>query len=125
MDVGGGSGYSFIEFGGEFIFITKFYYYLELTTVRRNLMYHQVCGGAPTEATIRFSSGNSMRAGIYDEEINDCVSDYVVSSYAPTITTLLSDMPLPTNPLKMVAVIQHDTPDQSSLPCAADEATEN
>lgn len=60
-------------------------------------------------------------AGIYDEENTECVSDYVVSSYTPTLTALLGDMPLPSNPFKVVAVIQRDTPGQTSLPSVADE----
>ena len=49
------------------------------------------------------------------------VSDYVVSSYTPTISTLLSSSPLPANSFKMMAVIQPHTPGQKSLPCTLDE----
>ncbi|KAJ7108164.1 CHAT domain-containing protein [Mycena epipterygia] len=62
-------------------------------------------------------------AGIYGMEGTDCVSDYVVSSYTPTITALL-DPPSPSHlapKFKMTAVIQPYTPDFSPLPGAQKE----
>jgi CHAT domain-containing protein len=51
----------------------------------------------------------------------DSVSNYVVSSYTPTISSLLRDVPLPTNAFKMMVIIQPQTPGQKSLPCTVDE----
>jgi CHAT domain-containing protein len=58
---------------------------------------------------------------MYLTEGTDSVSDYVVSSYTPTISSLLHDIPLPTNPFKMMVIIQSHTPGQKSLPCTIDE----
>ena len=50
------------------------------------------------------------------------VSDYIISSYIPTIRSLLNDTPpLSTNPFNTLAVIQPDTPDQKPLPYTLDE----
>ena len=60
-------------------------------------------------------------AGIYSPNGTDCVSDYVISSYTPTLTALL-DPPTRTAPwFKMTAVIQPDAPDCSPLPGAEQE----
>ena len=39
-----------------------------------------------------------------------CVSDYVVSSYTPTVSALLRDTPLHPTPFKMMVVIQPELP---------------
>jgi CHAT domain-containing protein len=49
------------------------------------------------------------------------ITDYVVSSYTPTISTLLNHVPVPTNLFKMMVVIQPDTPGQTSLPYTIEE----
>ena len=54
-------------------------------------------------------------AGLYGAEESKCIFDYVVSSYTPTISALLRDMPPPSTPLKMVVVVQPE------LPCTKDE----
>jgi CHAT domain-containing protein len=61
-------------------------------------------------------------AGIYGEEIKDCTSDYVVSSYTPTLTALL-DPPVDkaTTPFKTTVVIQPYTPNFNPLPGARQE----
>ncbi|KAJ7206605.1 CHAT domain-containing protein [Mycena pura] len=60
-------------------------------------------------------------AGIYGSSGTDCVSDYVISSYTPTLTALL-DPPTQTAPsFKMTAVIQPDAPNCSPLPGAEQE----
>ncbi|KAF8144052.1 CHAT domain-containing protein [Mycena galopus ATCC 62051] len=60
-------------------------------------------------------------AGIYGTAITDCASDYVVSSYTPTLTALL-DRPVETSTLfKMTAVIQPQAPNCSPLPGAREE----
>ncbi|KAJ6589617.1 CHAT domain-containing protein [Mycena capillaripes] len=62
-------------------------------------------------------------AGIYDEHGTDCVSDYVVSSYTPTLAALLDS---PTNTMasfKMTAVIEPNAPNCSPLPGTAAELT--
>ena len=43
---------------------------------------------------------------MHDTEEPECLSDYVVSSYTPTISALSRDKPLPSTPFKMVVVIQ-------------------
>jgi len=60
-------------------------------------------------------------AGIYLTERMENVSDYVVSSYTPTISSLLSDIPSSTHSFKMMVVVQPETPGQRSLPCTLDE----
>jgi len=60
-------------------------------------------------------------AGIYIPEGTVCVSDYVVSSYTPTISSLLRDVPVSTSAFKMMAVIQPDTYGQQPLPYTLDE----
>ncbi|KAJ7778945.1 CHAT domain-containing protein [Mycena metata] len=63
-------------------------------------------------------------AGIYEEHNGDCLSDYVISSYAPTLGTLL-DPPKPPDhaphTFKMTAVIQPQTAGHSYLKYAKDE----
>ncbi|KAJ7100413.1 CHAT domain-containing protein [Mycena epipterygia] len=63
-------------------------------------------------------------AGLYEPLRTDCVSDYAVSSYTPTLTFLL-DQPTRTTPVfKMTAVIQPETPMLPSLPATKDELTQ-
>ncbi|KAF8510032.1 CHAT domain-containing protein [Gautieria morchelliformis] len=59
-------------------------------------------------------------AGMYNAGELQCVSDYVVSSYTPTITALLSDMPI-SDPFKVMVVIEPNTPGQSGLSYTVDE----
>ncbi|KAJ7500919.1 CHAT domain-containing protein [Mycena galericulata] len=60
-------------------------------------------------------------AGIYGPNGTDCVSDYIISSYTPTLTALL-DPPTQTAPsFKVTAVIQPDAPNCSPLPGAEQE----
>ncbi|KAJ6537190.1 CHAT domain-containing protein [Mycena capillaripes] len=60
-------------------------------------------------------------AGIYGQDMIDCTSDYVVSSYTPTLTTLL-DPPLHiASPFQITAIIQPHTPGQDQLPGATAE----
>ncbi|KAF8514666.1 CHAT domain-containing protein [Gautieria morchelliformis] len=59
-------------------------------------------------------------AGIYNAGEPQCVSDYVVSSYTPTFTTLLSNVPI-SDSFKMMVVIEPNTPGQSWLPYTIDE----
>ncbi|KAJ7833387.1 tetratricopeptide repeat-containing protein [Mycena leptocephala] len=62
-------------------------------------------------------------AGVYRKEITDCTSDYVVSSYAPTLTTLLDPPVDMATPFKLTAVIQPYTPGCGPLPGAQQELT--
>ncbi|KAJ6598700.1 CHAT domain-containing protein [Mycena sp. CBHHK59/15] len=55
-------------------------------------------------------------AGIYREDGTDCVSDYVVSSYTPTVTALLDPPNHTAASFKITAVIQPDAPNCSPLP---------
>jgi hypothetical protein len=62
-------------------------------------------------------------AGIFMTERTKDVSDYGISSYTPTISSLLSNIPNPTSndPFKMMVVIQSSTPGEKPLPCTLDE----
>ncbi|KAJ7128411.1 CHAT domain-containing protein, partial [Mycena epipterygia] len=60
-------------------------------------------------------------AGIYGADGTNCVSDYVVSSYTPTITALLNPPSEALSSFKMTAVVQVDAPGCSPLPGAQRE----
>ncbi|KAJ7253870.1 CHAT domain-containing protein [Mycena rebaudengoi] len=60
-------------------------------------------------------------AGIYDEHGTDCISDYAVSSYTPTLAALLDPPTNTTASFKMTAVIEPDAPNCSPLPGTAEE----
>jgi CHAT domain-containing protein len=55
-------------------------------------------------------------AGIYNTADGENASDYIVSSYTPTLSTLLVPKPLIASTFKMMVVIQPRT-----LPCAHEE----
>jgi CHAT domain-containing protein len=59
-------------------------------------------------------------AGLYSDGEPQCASDYVVSSYTPTISALLGDVPV-SDPFKMMVVIEPNTPGQNTLPYTVDE----
>ncbi|KAJ7753922.1 CHAT domain-containing protein [Mycena maculata] len=48
-------------------------------------------------------------AGIYDKETTDCVSDYVISSYTPTLSSLLDPPTHSDGQLKMTVMIQPES----------------
>ncbi|KAJ7631531.1 CHAT domain-containing protein, partial [Mycena rosella] len=56
-----------------------------------------------------------------NEDLDDCVSDYVVSSYTHTLTTLLNPPSHTASPFKMMAVIQPTTANCSNLPATVEE----
>jgi hypothetical protein len=60
-------------------------------------------------------------ARIYSKDIMDCASDYVISSYTPTLTALLAPPTEVPTPFKFTAVIQPDAPNCSHLPSATAE----
>ncbi|KAJ6516957.1 tetratricopeptide repeat-containing protein [Mycena vulgaris] len=60
-------------------------------------------------------------AGIYGPLGTDCVSDYVVSSYTPTMATLLNHPTQTASPFKMTALIQPTTDNCSDLPGTVEE----
>ncbi|KAJ7107947.1 CHAT domain-containing protein [Mycena epipterygia] len=60
-------------------------------------------------------------AGIYRSDETDCVSDYVVSSYTHTLTTLLNPPTGTASPFKMTAVIQPTTDNCLDLPATVKE----
>ncbi|KAJ6545320.1 CHAT domain-containing protein, partial [Mycena capillaripes] len=60
-------------------------------------------------------------AGSYSADDTDCVSDYVVSSYTPTITALLNPPVQTTALFAMTTVIQPQAPDCRPLPGARTE----
>ncbi|KAJ7855045.1 CHAT domain-containing protein, partial [Mycena leptocephala] len=63
-------------------------------------------------------------AGIYDGGIEaDCVSDYVVSSYTPTLSSLLNPPTETAASFKMTALIQPNTPECLPLPGTEEELT--
>ena len=58
-------------------------------------------------------------AGIYNTETLESAFDYVVSSYMPTLGSVINnDITPSTEPFKMLAVIQPTTPDRNPLPFA-------
>ncbi|KAJ7110931.1 CHAT domain-containing protein [Mycena epipterygia] len=59
-------------------------------------------------------------AGLYGALGADCVSDYIISSYTPTLTPLLDALYRTTTPFKMTAVIQPQS-DFSPLPATRQE----
>ncbi|KAJ7082497.1 CHAT domain-containing protein [Mycena epipterygia] len=60
-------------------------------------------------------------AGLYGPLLTDCVSDYVVSSYTPTLSSLLDPPTQTASPFKMTAVIQPTTDNYSDLPATVEE----
>jgi len=60
-------------------------------------------------------------AGIYSSDESDCISDYVISSYTPTLSTLLAPPPPSANDLKVLVVVQPETPGYSPLPFVRQE----
>ncbi|KAJ7456088.1 CHAT domain-containing protein [Mycena latifolia] len=60
-------------------------------------------------------------AGRYEKLESDCVSDYAVSSYTPTLTSLLSPPTENVVPFKMTALIEPNAPDSSPLPGTEEE----
>ncbi|KAJ6529165.1 CHAT domain-containing protein [Mycena vulgaris] len=63
-----------------------------------------------------FASLPIHAAGIYTEDSTDCVTDYIVSSYTPTLTALLEPPIQPLVSFKMTAVIEPNAPNCSPLP---------
>ncbi|KAJ7479252.1 CHAT domain-containing protein [Mycena latifolia] len=59
-------------------------------------------------------------AGHYGAD-TDCVSEYVISSYTPTLASLLDPPTEAASPFKMTALIQPTTPGHSSLPATMTE----
>ncbi|KAJ7082300.1 CHAT domain-containing protein [Mycena epipterygia] len=59
-------------------------------------------------------------AGLYGELGADCISDYIISSYTPTLTALLDAPYRTTTPFKMTAVIQPQS-EFSPLPATREE----
>jgi CHAT domain-containing protein len=88
------------------------HYYLQKSDIPPKLQW---CPTGP------FSFLPIHAAGLYLTERTECISDYVVSSYTPTISSLLNDVPLSTNSFKTMVVIQPDTPGQKSLLCTIEE----
>ncbi|KAJ6571256.1 CHAT domain-containing protein [Mycena capillaripes] len=60
-------------------------------------------------------------AGIYGKDMTDCMSDYVISSYTPTLTALLDPPAMNATLLKMTAVIEPRALDYPPLPGARAE----
>ncbi|KAJ7246212.1 CHAT domain-containing protein [Mycena rebaudengoi] len=60
-------------------------------------------------------------AGLYGELGTDCVSDYAVSSYTPTLASLLDPPTHTASPFKMTAVIQPTSHGCSDLPGTVEE----
>ncbi|KIM40921.1 hypothetical protein M413DRAFT_445696 [Hebeloma cylindrosporum] len=60
-------------------------------------------------------------AGIYNTDRYDALSDYVVSSYTPTLKALLASPPLANIPFKMMVVTQAEAPGHNPLPSTRDE----
>jgi CHAT domain-containing protein len=63
-------------------------------------------------------------AGLYDGGIDaECASDYVISSYTPTLTSLLNPPTGTVALFKMTALIQPNTPECLPLPGTEEELT--
>ncbi|KAJ6532462.1 CHAT domain-containing protein [Mycena capillaripes] len=60
-------------------------------------------------------------AGIYGKDMTDCTADYVVSSYTPTLSTMLDPPSYTATPYQITAVIQPETPGCDRLPGARAE----
>jgi len=61
-------------------------------------------------------------AGIYDTNKGDKISDYVVSSYTPTLTAILdSSTPKVGNDFRILTVAQPSTPNAAQIPKTEDE----
>ena len=64
----------------------------------------------------------SHAAGIYDAEIGNKLSDYVVSSYTPTLTAILNSSALKVGDnFKILTIAQPSTPYATPIPKAEDE----
>ncbi|KAJ7306714.1 CHAT domain-containing protein [Mycena albidolilacea] len=71
--------------------------------------------------TGRFAFIPIHAAGIYTEDGSDCVSDYVVSSYTPTLSALLNPPTQPAASFKFTVVVEHNAPNFSPLPGTEEE----
>ena len=62
-------------------------------------------------------------AGFYIGDNQECLSDFAISSYIPTLDMLLESLPAEfrTEDFKMLAVVESETPGQPSLPSALEE----
>ncbi|KAJ7058733.1 CHAT domain-containing protein, partial [Mycena amicta] len=63
-------------------------------------------------------------AGIYEGNDQDCVSNYVISSYTPTLSALLDKPKYPVKALKMTAVIEPRAKNMRNLPGTTQERKE-
>ncbi|KAJ7478248.1 CHAT domain-containing protein [Mycena latifolia] len=54
-------------------------------------------------------------AGVYGEPTANCISNYVISSYTPTLALLLRPFSVMPKPFKMTAIIQPNTPGFNAL----------
>jgi CHAT domain-containing protein len=61
---------------------------------------------------------------LYNRETTETIFDYVISSYAPTISALLTPIPKVTEPFKLIAVIQPRVPLHPPLLYAINELQE-
>ncbi|KAJ7201870.1 mucin-like protein 1, partial [Mycena pura] len=57
-------------------------------------------------------------AGVYGSVATDCASDYVISSYTPTLTALLDPLVNSADHFKMTAIIEPNAPNSAPLPGA-------
>jgi CHAT domain-containing protein len=60
-------------------------------------------------------------AGIYDAEGGENLSEYAVSSYTPTLNSLLASLPPKSQPMKVTVIIQPDNPGHGQLPNTLEE----
>ena len=60
-------------------------------------------------------------AGIYAEDGSDCVADYVISSYTPTLSALLDPPTQPAASFKFTAVVEREAPNCIPLPGTEEE----
>ncbi|KAJ6459841.1 CHAT domain-containing protein [Mycena sanguinolenta] len=62
-------------------------------------------------------------AGLYEDNSTDCLSDYFISSYTPTLSALLDPPTHMATPFKMTAIIQPDAANLAPLPATKIELT--
>src|ERR1700675_2119693 len=102
MGVSGRAHYSFIEFAGTFMLLMELsrheLYFTQKSETPPNLRW---CPVGP------FTFLPIHAAGLYNTEMTETVSDYVVSSYVPTLSALITATPPSPQPnsFKMMVVI--------------------
>jgi CHAT domain-containing protein len=111
MEIGGRTNLSLVKFEGMMLFVSpecsQCSPALQKSTSPCRLWW---CPTGP------FSFLPIHAAGIYDTKGTESVFDYVVSSYTPSLKSLLSDHPPINEQYKVAVIIQPDAPNHGCLP---------